>query len=262
MSSKIANHRILVTGATSGLGKEMAYQLAVKHKAIVIATGRRMERLKDLQEKVVQQGGFIEPFSLDLMQEDQIDDFIKEISRSSLDGIILNAGVTVADTFEQGKIKQYHQLIQTNVAANIQLMHGLLNSLEKRKGRILIVSSLGGLVPVPYQSVYAGSKAFMVNLGLSLRAELKHKDISVGVFAPGGIATEMTEIDAFDDLRGALASVDSVAKTCINAYIKRKALVVPGIMNKLVVFFARFLPKTFIANQGEKIYRKSVTKRS
>ncbi|MEM6965345.1 MAG: SDR family NAD(P)-dependent oxidoreductase [Bacteroidota bacterium] len=251
-------NRIVVTGATSGLGRAIAYQLATQHQVTIIATGRRNNRLQTLQADCKQRGGIIEPYPLDLTEPTQIKKFIEEIAATELNGIILNAGITVADRFENGTLEQYQQLIQTNILANLQLIHGLLQPLEKSKGSILIVASLAGLVPVPYQSVYAGSKAFMVNLGLSLREELKSKNITVSTFAPGGIATEMTDNATFESLKDKLAPAEEVAKSCIKGYLQRKALIVPGAENKLVAFLSKLVPKTWIASIGEKIYRKTV----
>ena len=111
----LENHRILVTGATSGLGRSIAYQLAVKYKAIVIATGRRVERLNDLKDKAAKSNGHIEIYPLDLIDGNQVTQFIEEMTKNGVDGIILNAGITVADNFENGTMEQYRQLIQTNI---------------------------------------------------------------------------------------------------------------------------------------------------
>ncbi len=242
--------KILITGATSGLGREMALQMASRGE-LIIASGRRAERLSELDTHAG-----IEGLQLDLASKDYIAAACANMP--SLSGLILNAGVTFSDRFLSGDFEIDAALIQTNVTANVQLIRGLLPNLKQTEGRILIIASLGGLTPVPYQSVYAGSKAFMVNFGLSLRAELKHENIKVSVFAPGGIKTEMTDIPSMKALEKDLAPVETVAKSAIDAYDKMPALSVPGAQNKLIAALSKLAPRSFLAGQAEKIYRKAL----
>ena len=244
-----AESKILITGATSGLGREMALQLAAQGES-VLASGRRLERLSELEtyEK-------ISGMQLDLTSEKEIAEFSAKIG--SLSGVILNAGVTYADPFISGDFEKDAALIQTNVSANVQLIRALLPKLKDSQGRILIIASLGGLTPLPYQAVYAGTKAFMINFGLSLREELKHEKIQVGVFAPGGIKTEMTDIPAMKALEKDLAPVANVARAALKAYDTMPALSVPGAQNKLIAALSKLAPRSLLARQAEKIYRKA-----
>jgi len=187
--------------------------------------------------------------------EADIDKFCAEAGPLSV--VILNAVITFADPFLSGELKTDMALIQTNVIANMQLIRSLIPTLKNHQGRILIIASLGGLTPLPYQSVYAGTKAFMINFGLSLREELKHENIQVGVFAPGGIKTEMTDIPAMKALEKDLAPVTEVAEAAIKAYDKMPALTVPGAQNKLISGLSKLAPRGLLAKQAEKIYRKA-----
>lgn len=241
--------KILITGATSGLGREMAVRLAARGEA-VLATGRRTERLTELE---AHEG--IDARPLDLSSHLNISKFCSDAP--PLSGVILNAGITFADPFISGDFNTDAALIQTNVTANVQLIRELLPALKASQGRVLIIASLGGLTPLPYQSVYAGTKAFMINFGLSLREELKHENIKVGVFAPGGIKTEMTDIPAMKALEKDLAPVSDVAAAAIKAYDKMPALTVPGAQNKLIAGLSKLAPRSFVASQAEKIYRKA-----
>jgi len=242
--------KILVTGATSGLGREVATQLsAAGHD--VLACGRRADRLSALS----QENPRITHQTLDLSSSKDISDFCK--TAPALSGVILNAGITYADLFTSGDFETDASLVQTNILANLQLIRALLPNIKAHQGRILIVASLGGLAPLPYQSVYAGTKAFMVNFGLSLREELKHEGVQVTVFAPGGIKTEMTDIPAMKALEKDLAPVEDVAKAALNAYEKMPAILVPGVQNKLIAGISKIAPREFMSAQAEKIYRKA-----
>ncbi len=244
---------IIITGATSGLGREMALQFAAQG-GHVMACGRREDRLAELQT-TTEINGTITPHRLDLSSPENITEFCD--SFDSLDGIILNAGVTFADRFDASEDAENMNLIQTNVAANLQLIRGLLPLLKASQGRILIIASVGGLTPLPYQAVYAGTKAFMINFGLSLREELKHDGVKVSVFAPGGIKTEMTDIPEMKALEKDLAPVEDVARAALKAFEKMPALCVPGTQNKLIALAGKLLPRHVIAAQAERIYRKA-----
>ena len=240
---------IFVTGATSGLGREMAQQLAARGER-VIASGRREARLAELETQ-----DRITGLKLNLSNPDDITSAIAKLP--PLSGVILNAGITFADSFIAGDLETDMSLIQTNVMANVQLIRELLPTLKINQGRILIIASLGGMTPLPYQSIYAGTKAFMVNFGLSLREELKHENIRVSVFAPGGIKTEMTDIPAMKGLESQMASAADIAAAAIKAYDKMPAITVPGAQNKLIAGVSKILPRGFLAAQTEKIYLKS-----
>lgn len=243
------NRSILVTGATSGLGREMAIRLAARGQS-VIASGRRQTRLNklDAQENIC-------GLQLDLTSPADIASACAELP--SLSGVILNAGITFSDPFLSGNFETDTALIQTNVLANLQLIRALLPELKKQQGRILIIASLGGLTPLPYQSVYAGTKAFMINFGLSLREELKHENVKVGIFAPGGIKTEMTDVPSMKALEKNLAPVEAVADAALKAYERMPALNVPGAQNRLISAFSKLAPRSFIAGKAEKIYREA-----
>ena len=224
-------------------------QLAARGEYI-LASGRRAERLAELETQ-----GNISGLKLDLSSPANIASAC--VNMAPLSGVILNAGITFVDNFTAGDFETDSTIIQTNVTANVQLIRELLPNLKQSQGRILIIASLGGMTPLPYQSVYAGTKAFMINFGLSLREELKHDGVNVSVFAPGGIRTEMTDIPAMKGLEKELAPVETIAAAAIKAYDKMPALSVPGAQNKLVAAVSKIAPRRFMASQAEKIYRKS-----
>ena len=243
---------ILITGATSGLGRAMALQQAARG-AHVHAAGRRAERLADLKRDIEAAGGTITPHTLDITNAAAVAKLCETLE--TLDGLVLNAGITSAEPFGEADAQIDRAIVDTNIAANLVLIRACLPALMATQGRIQIIASLGGLVPVPYQATYAGSKAFMVNFGLSLREELKPQGVRVSVFAPGGIATEMTDIAAMDHLRKKLAPVETVASQALRAYAKMPALCVPGGENKLVAALGKVLPRGFLAAQAAKLYR-------
>lgn len=257
-ATSLAGKRILVTGATSGLGREVALQLALQSGAYVVATGRRAELLEELKCEVGASSGAIDCHVVDLLKTNDLDELITTLINDPIDGMILNAGITFPGKFETADINFYSELIQTNVTSNLRLILGLQETLGSRKGRIAIVASLGGLIPLPYQAVYAGSKAFMINFGQSIREEFKHKGITVSVFAPGGIATEMTSGSEFDHVANNLADARTVASQAIHAYSLGRGLTIPGFAYRCIGLVAHVLPQGVVGKTMEKLYRRAI----
>jgi len=253
----LAGRRILVTGATSGIGAVMAHSLAVEQGAEGIAVGRREDRLSELEAQITAAGGRAQTHALSLTDVAAVNELCAQLSASGIDDLILNAGVTSVAPFDEGSFEADEAIVATNVTANLQLIRNLLPALtaDKVGGRVMLIASLGGMIPMPYQAVYAGSKAFLVNFGLSLREELKPAGLCVLTFAPGGIATEMTNIDALENLQSALAPVDEVAAAAIKAFVSRRSLTIPGVGNKLVAMLSRLLPRPLLAVGAERLYR-------
>lgn len=244
----LSGQRILVTGASSGLGYALASQLA-EQGVQVIATARREDRLKALSVNY----DTIEAVALDVTQAEAVQAFCQSIG--ALDGAVLNAGMTSVGAFLDGSDQIDERLLQTNVMANIRLARALAEPL--RAGRLVFVGSMGGMVALPYQAVYSGSKAFIQNFALALREEWAGQT-SVGVFAPGGIQTEMTDTPEMSGLKNHLAPVDDVAADLLSFYRSGKALSVPGASNKLSAVAARLLPRSLVSRTVGKAFHKSI----
>ena len=242
----LSGQRVLVTGASSGLGRALAVRLA-DHGARVVATARRHGPLKELADR----HPGVETRILDLKDADGIDRLCQSIG--PLTGAVLNAGVTQVGTFLDSTEEIDAAMIETNVTANVRLARGLCPSLSE--GRLVMVGSLAGQIPLPYQAVYSGTKAFIRNFGLALREEWKG-EVSVGVFAPGGIKTEMTDIEALSRLQSMMADADQVAAELLSFYLSDKAYHIPGFMNRVSAKAAGLLSATRRAQLMERVYRK------
>ena len=242
----VAGQRVLVTGASSGLGRAVSERLA-HGGATVLATARREARLLELAKAHPN----VEPHALDLTDGEALGMFCARLGR--LDGAILNAGVTDAGPFLEGSSEGDHAMIATNVSANLQLARALHAQLSG--GRLVVVGSMAGFVPVPYQAVYSGTKAFVQNWALALREEWRD-DVSVGLFAPGGIRTEMTEAEALRHLDRHLSDVGGVADALIRFYGGKGAMHVPGGGNRVAAALSRLVPAPGLARMMERIYRR------
>ncbi len=253
---------VLVTGASSGLGLEMARQLAREHGANIVAVARRLDRLQALQKELEPTGVRVEPITADLTSMDDVDrafDKASEISGGLYAGV-LNAGVTHFGDWNELDWDGFQRMLTTNVTSVVRLSSLLVPHLQERgeQGGILLVSSMAGLAPVPYQAAYSGTKAFLVNYGCSLYHELRDKGVSLTTFAPGGIQTEMTSGERFNSLRSWLMPVDRCARSGLEGFRKRKYLHVPGVVYKALAALSHVAPEPFASGRVAAEYRASL----
>ncbi|MFP5431271.1 MAG: SDR family NAD(P)-dependent oxidoreductase [Gammaproteobacteria bacterium] len=255
---------VLVTGASSGLGMEMACQLAREHKANLILVARRMENLRLLKAEVEQREGIrCHVIAADLSVPADVDRVYEQaVSVGDVYGVILNAGVTYFGRHRDMEWSTFQNLLSTNVTSVVRLVSLFVPYLtEKRQqGGIMIVSSVASLLPVPYQAAYAGSKAFVTNFAQSLGQELRGEKVSVTVFAPGGIDTEMTRGSKLRYFENTvfLQDVKSCAHEGLQAMQLRKSLHVPGALNRTQLLLSRFIPRNLSASIARNAYRKAL----
>lgn len=123
----------------------------------------------------------------------------------------------------------------------------------------MLISSIAGIYPVPFQAAYSASKAFTISFASALSYELQNRNFSITVFAPGGVETEMTSIQQFNSLKKWLMPVDVAAQEAIKCFRKRQHLYIPGLTNKLGYVLMKFLPRKIIAAQLGRVYRNALT---
>jgi short-subunit dehydrogenase len=258
------NKWVLVTGASSGLGQEMARQLAYQHQANLILLARRRDKLEQLKTELEKEAKVsVKVVVADLSNINDVDGAIDEILKDGqLYGAVLNAGVTYFGRHAELGWDQFETMLQTNVVSVVRITNRLIAHFETtgNEGGILIVSSMAGLFPVPYQSAYSATKAFILTFARALTHEIKNPRFSLSVYAPGGIVTEMTAGENFHDLQGWLMPVKRAAKEGIYAFQTRKSTYVPGLLNRVGGFFMNLLPSKFITGKMSKVYEKALKK--
>jgi short-subunit dehydrogenase len=253
---------VLVTGASSGLGKSMATILARDHGANIIAVARRKDRLDALRSELEADAKVeVDTIAADLSKLDDTDRTIEHATKARpLYGAVLNAGVTHFGNYHELGWAQFEAMLHTNVSSTVRMTTALLPYLERNApgGGIMLVSSMAGLNPLPYQSAYSGTKAFVIHFGCALSHELHDKDLSITVYAPGGIDTEMTAGEAFQPLRRWLMSADAAAREGVEAFRRRRYLHIPGATNKLGAVLFRLLPQRIVTSQVAASYRRAL----
>lgn len=261
---RLNNKWVLVTGASSGLGQEMARQLATVHKANLIIAARRADKLEQLKADLEKTTGVqVKVVVADLSTTEGADHLVAEsLAVGELYGAILNAGVTYFGRHSQLEWDKFEAILKTNVIGVVRMTNSLVNYFEKSQteGGLMLVSSMAGFFPVPYQTAYSATKAFINAFGNALHNELTNPNFSITVFAPGGIATEMTHGAEFGELQGWLMPVQQAAKEALHAFATRKFSYVPGLMNRVGKVFMKFMPSKFIGGKMSKVYLKSLLK--
>lgn len=259
---QLHNQWVLVTGASSGLGQEMARQLAHVHKAHLLIVARRQDKLEQLKAELEKDAGIqVKVIAADLSVMADVDRVIAQsLEGGNLYGAILNAGLTYFGRHTDIPWERFESMLQTNVVGVTRLTTALVQHFETtgKEGGVMLVSSMAAFYPVPYQAAYSATKAFLLSFGNALSHELRNPRFSVTVYAPAGIATEMTGGEAFNGLKSWLMPVSQAASEGLQALIKRKYSHIPGRLNRLGSMFMHLLPGKFIAGQMSKIYYKSL----
>jgi short-subunit dehydrogenase len=252
---------VLVTGASSGLGQEMARQLAQKHAANVILVARRKQRLDELKAELEGHGVQALAIEADLSRLSDVERVVEEATRGrELYGAILNAGITHFGPHEKLEWADFQRMLDTNVTGVTRMVGLLLPKLEALAmgGGLMIVASMAGITPVPYQTAYSATKAFLVHFGCGLWHELQGRPLSITTFAPGGVVTEMTAGESFGPLRGWLLPVDATAREGLEAFRQRKYLHVSGTANRIGSAFSKLLPQQLLTGLVGANYRRAL----
>ncbi len=250
---------VLITGASSGIGREFARQLASSASNIVIAA-RRIERLEELKSEIVAAHPDVNVFTygIDLSQPSELEGFLRWLATNHprIDLLINNAGVGDHGPFSDASWSRIEPMLAVNISALTRLTHALLPEMIRAgEGAILNVSSVASLLPVPYLNVYAATKAYVTSFSEGLRAELRGTNISVTALCPGPVPTEFGqqatrpgEDDKFDMSTPDFISVDtaSVARCGLRAVAKDRARAVPGLAMFIGAIVLAILPIFFL----------------
>lgn len=240
----------LITGASSGIGKALAFEFAAKgYNLFLIA--RNEQALGQVATDGGRQFGVeTKTYSVDLADTLALEGLIHALSATPFEFEILvnNAGFGLHGEFFETDIDKELQLVKVQLAAMLRLTKALLpGMIARKKGRILNVASVYSFAPVPFQSVYSACKAFMLSFSESLGEELKGTGVTVTTLCPGTTKTEFRAragISHKDEDAGVPA--ESVARIAVRQTLKGKHLVVPGFTNRFFVFMARHLPVSLV----------------
>lgn len=263
---QLRNTTTLVTGASAGLGREIARLIVREQAGNVIAVARRRERLDALVEEFkVAPLTQVTPIALDLSTADGAARCFEEATGSrQVDGVVLNAGVTFFGKFIEQSADSIQNIISTNTTGLTLLASLFARYFVERKipGRILLVSSMAGFTPMAYQAVYGATKAYVMSFGLALREELRGTGVTCTVFCPGGIVTEMSDLSGLSKTFGpdhaSMMDAITCARHAIDAYLARGDVAIPGVSNWATSVVQRVMPRSLVTRAVERIYRNAL----
>ncbi len=250
----------LVTGASSGIGLELATQFAM-HGHNVILTARRDEKLKELASKLAAQYDITtHTCSADLSRPDGYTTIAEFTSSNNLtvDVLVNNAGFGARGEFTKVDAATQREIIQVNITSLVDLTHVYLPSmLKKGKGGVLNIASTAAFVAGPFMSVYYASKAFVLSFSEALSNECQGTGVTVCCVCPGATTTEfqaranMTQTMLF---RGpAVMTAQDVAQQAYAGFADGESLVITGFLNQVAAFSTRLVPRALGAQLARKM---------
>lgn len=247
----------VVTGASSGIGLELAKLAAGKgHDLVIAADEPDIDIAADILRSI---GVTVDAMQVDLSTRQGVADFYRFIAdrQQPVDMLFANAGLGLGHGFLDQDIGAALHVVDTNVSGTISLIHRIGNDMRARgSGRILITGSIAGYMPGSYQAVYNATKAFLNSFSLALREELTDTGVSVSCLMPGPTDTRFFERAGMLDTQigqGAMDDPAEVAKVGFHAMMNDEGDVAVGLKNKLQSAVANVTPAGFLAKQHAKM---------
>lgn len=240
----------LITGASAGLGIEFARLAAAEREDLVLVARRRDPMATLAAELSTRHGIRVTIIEADLSTQEGVQQVIDTVVRDGIavDTLINNAGYGLYGNFAEREAEGQLGIVDVNVRALTMLTHALLpGMLQRRRGRIMLVGSVGGFLPGPYLAVYYATKAYVLSFGEALSEELRGSGVTVSVLAPGPTTTEFQAVAGLGISRVSsvtpMMSAAAVARIGYNGMKANKVVVVPGPTNKLSTMLIKFMPR-------------------
>jgi len=252
----------VITGASAGLGAEMARYMAVREKANIILAARREDRMLALKEVLLREAATrIEVVAVDLATAGGCEElFQRSTALGGIYALVNNAGMTWYGKTSAEHSSRYHTIIDLNVRAVMTLSLRFLDYFRARgEGGILNVTSEAAFTPTPYQNVYSASKHAIQSFTDCLRVENRDGGVAICTFVPGGINTDMisdsglsakVNRDSFVNMKPEVA-----ARKAVMAFKKGKSMAIPGLLNKVNHIVMWALPRGLKLTLAERFYR-------
>ncbi|MDB5810578.1 MAG: oxidoreductase [Betaproteobacteria bacterium] len=247
----------VVTGASSGIGLELAKCCAQRGYDLVIAADE--PEIEDAEAALASYGVNVKSIETDLADLEGVDELYDAIDGRPVDALLANAGHGLGRAFLDQDFDDIRHVIDTNITGTIYLAHRIGRDMQAQgSGRILFTGSIAGFMPGSFQAVYNGTKAFVDSFAAALRNELKDTGVTVSCLMPGATDTNFferadmldTDVGADDDAKSDPAEV---AKAGFEAMMKGEDHVIVGFKNKMQVAATRVLPDDMVAEQHRKM---------
>lgn len=247
----------VITGASSGIGYELASQFAQHGFDILVVA--EDERILDAERRLRMHGTTVESVRVDLASYEGVETLYRNIQSSGrrLDALAINAGVGLQGAFWETPLDAQLNLVNLNVTSAVHLAHRVLREMvANHSGRILFTSSIAATTPGPYESSYNASKAFLKSFAEGIRNELKDTGVVVTTLMPGATETDFFRRAGAEDTKLGAGEKDDpaeVARQGFEALMEGKDHIVAGsLKNKVQATLAHVLPDTVTAEMHRK----------
>jgi uncharacterized protein len=241
----------VVTGASSGIGLELARLCAADDYDLIIAADEPGIHESAVALRKGQQ--IVQPVEADLATAEGVERLWRTIGDRPVDALLANAGHGLGGAFLDQEFSAVRHVIDTNLTGTLDLIQRVGRDMRaRRRGRILITGSIAGFIPGTYHAVYNGTKAFIDSFSFALRAELKESGVTVTCLMPGATETEFFERAGMMDTQVAQSDKDDpadVAQAGFDAMMRGDADIVSGWKNKLQTAVASITPSGILAEQ-------------
>jgi hypothetical protein len=266
LASYPAGRTALITGASSGIGFELA-QLFARDCYNVVLVARDKPRLTQLADDLIRRYGIsAKVIEKDLSKSSAPLEIFKELQHNAIpiDILVNNAGVGVYGLFEESHLKEQLDSLQLNIMTLTSLTHLFLPGIKSRKGKILNVSSTAAFQPGPFMACYFASKAYGLFFSEAMANELKNSGVTVTALCPGPTETNFQIRSGTQNIRESAIMMDAkaVAQMGYRGLMKGKTVVIPGPMNKILVFLVRFFPRNLVTQVARFFEERVPEKRS
>ena len=262
LDGKRQRETALITGASSGIGLDLAQLMAPNFDLII--TARNQPQLQKIaQELQAAHGNHVHVIPADLKLPDAPQQIFAELERRGLpvDILINNAGFGFYGAFAESDPKTSLEMVQVNISALTALSRlALPGMIQRKRGRIMNVASTAGFQPGPLMAVYYATKAYVIMFSEAIANELKGSGVSVTCFCPGATATNFAGRANMEESRlfkmGAMKSKD-VARAGYQGMMAGKGLVIPGVLNKTLAMSVRFSPRKMVTAISRSLQEKA-----
>ena len=246
--------KALITGASSGIGKEMAKELA-KRGCDLVLVARRGDRLRSLKQELSVN---VDIIVADLSKECECRAVYERVKYDGVDILINNAGFGDFGEFDETDLDKELQMIHTNIeAVHILTKLFLKDFVKNDKGMILNVASSAAFLPGPLMATYYATKSYVLRLSMGIYKELKKKGsmVSISVLCPGPVRTEFDKVaNVKFMMRGKKSK--RVAIDALEGMMARKLLIIPGALMKVSYFLTMFMPNEVLMECSYHIQRR------
>ena len=252
----------LVTGASSGIGRDMSrYLFSLGYNLVIVA--RNKNELEKLKNELIKKDKSKEILVIekDLSKTENCIDIYNITKQKNIEINLLvnNAGFGVFGEFIKTDLNNEINLINTNITAvHILTKLYLKDMVRKNSGKILNVASIAGMEPGPLMAAYYASKAYVIRLSRAINKELKKQksNIKISVLCPGPVDTNFNNV-ANVKFKAPSAPSEKVAKYGIDKVLKGKLIIVPGFLNKCVRFFSKLIPDCILESVAYHIEKEN-----